>query len=332
MDLKIKQLKVFLILAEFLHFGKAAQHLYMSQPALTFQIQTLEAAVGLQLFNRDRRHVELTKAGKSFVATGNRIMSELRRFEESLVLLATEQPLRVVCAPSGEQVILPAVIRRLKEISPKSQVELCSMSPIEYLRALQENRVDVLLMVRRIDAPGVEFQLISNQQLYAVVPEGSSFAKRGSISLREFGAQPVIATARQHCDQTQPMLERLLAPFGVSPRFIEAPGRQSAQEALVAAGMGLALANEWRLLAPFPGVKMVPFQEPLAPLQLGAAWRTSFESPILGSFKTALQDVIFELGKQKRPSLAVSGRKLPVVVPPPPPELQSRQAPKYLRA
>jgi len=332
MDLKIKQLNVFLVLAEFLHFGKAARHLYMSQPGLTFQIQSLEAAVGLQLFNRDRRHVELTEAGKSLVITGNRIMSELRRFEEGLVSLATEQPLRVVCAPSGEQVILPAVIRQLKKISPKSHVELCSMSPIEYLRALQENRVDVLLMVRRIDTPGVEFQLISNQQLYAVVPEDSSYAKRGSISLREFGAQPVIATARQHCDQTQPMLERMLEPLGISPQFIEAPGRQSAQEALVAAGMGVTLANEWRLLAPFPGVKMVPFEESLPPLQLGAAWRTSFESPVLSHFKAALQDVIFELSKQKRPSLAVSGRKLQTVAAPPPSDLQSRQAPRYLQA
>jgi DNA-binding transcriptional LysR family regulator len=332
MDLKIKQLKVFLALAETLHFGKAAQHLYMSQPALTFQIQSMEAAIGMQLFNRDRRHVELTDAGKSFVITGNRIMSELRKFKENLDSLATEQPLRVVCAPSGEQVILPAVIRRLKEISPNGRVELCSMNPIEYLRALHENRVDVLLMVRRIDSPGVAFQLISNQQLYVVVPEGSTFAKRGSISVQEFGEQPVIVTARQQCDQTQPMVERMLAPFGITPQFIEAPGRQSAQEALVAAGMGLTLANEWRLLAPFPGVKMVPFEESLAPLQLGSAWRTSFESPILSAFKTALQDVIFELGKQKKPSLAVSGRKLPDAAPAQLSALQARQAPRYLRA
>src|SRR4051794_4956429 len=99
MDLKIKQLKVFLALAETLHFGKAAQHLYMSQPALTFQIQSMEAAIGMQLFNRDRRHVELTEAGRNFVITGNRIMGELRKFKENLDALATEQPLRVVCAP-----------------------------------------------------------------------------------------------------------------------------------------------------------------------------------------------------------------------------------------
>jgi DNA-binding transcriptional LysR family regulator len=332
MDLRIKQLKVFLALAETLHFGKAAQRLYMSQPALTFQIQSMESTIGLQLFNRDRRHVELTPAGRNLVITGNRIISEIRQFENSIDSLATEQPIRVVCAPSGEQVILPAVIRRLKMISPKCKVDLCGVSPIEQLRALQENRVDVLLMIKRIDTPGVEFQPITQQHVYAVVPEGSEFAIRGSISVHEFAEQPVIVAARHYCDQAQPLIERLLAPFGLKATFVEAPGRQSAMESLVAAGLGLTLANEWRLVAPFPGVKMVPFEEYLPPLQLGAAWRTSFESPILTSFKTALQDVIADLGKQKKPSLGLAAQssKMPAAVAPS--VLQARQAPKYMRA
>jgi DNA-binding transcriptional LysR family regulator len=208
MDLRIKQLKVFLALAETLHFGKAAQRLYMSQPALTFQIQSMESTIGLQLFNRDRRHVELTPAGKNLVITGNRIMSEMRHFEDSIDSLATEQPLRVVCAPSGEQVILPAVIRRLKAISPKCNIDLCGIYPIEQLRALQENRVDVLLMVKKIDTPGVAFQPIIQQHVYAVVPEDSEFARRGSMSVHEFAEEPIIVASRQHCDQSQPLIER----------------------------------------------------------------------------------------------------------------------------
>jgi DNA-binding transcriptional LysR family regulator len=333
MDLRIKQFKVFLALAETLHFGKAAQQLYMSQPALTFQIQAMESAIGMQLFNRDRRHVELTEAGKNLVVTGNRIMSEMRHFKESLGVLATEQRLRLVCAPSGEQVILPTIVRRLKETWPDCSVLLSSFPPIEHVRALQENHVDVLLMVRRIDTPGVTFQPIAKQHLYAVVPEGSIFAKRGSISVHEFAEHPIIVTSRQHCDQTQPMFERMLEPFGITPRFLEAPGQQSAQKSLVAAGMGLAMANEWRLLAPpFPGIKMVPFEESMPPMQLGAAWRSSCESPLLSSFKVVLQDVVYELSKEKKPALALAGYKLPAVASMPPPELRPAQVPKYLRA
>jgi DNA-binding transcriptional LysR family regulator len=334
MDLRIKQLKVFLALAETLHFGKAAQQLYMSQPALTFQIQSMESTIGMQLFNRDRRHVEMTAAGKSLVVTGKRIISELRQFEEGIDSLATEQPLRVMCAPSGEQVILPAVIRQLKKISPKCQIDLCSLPPIEYIRALQENRVDVLLMVRKRETPGLVFQPITTQQLYAVVPEGSEFARRNSISVHEFVELPVVVAGRQHCDQTQPLIERILAPYGITPRFLEAPARQSAREALVAAGLGYTLANEWRLVAPFPGVKMVPFEEFIPRLHLGASWRSSFESPILNSFKAALQDVIADLGKPSRSSIPLPAvnKKIPSIVTPPPSALQARQAPKYLRA
>jgi DNA-binding transcriptional LysR family regulator len=333
MDLRIKQFKVFLALAETLHFGKAAQQLYMSQPALTFQIQSMESEIGMQLFNRDRRHVELTEAGKNLVITGNRIMSELRQFKENLGVLATEQQLRVICAPSGEHVILPTIIRRLKEIWPNCNVVLSSYPPIEYLRALQENHVDVLLMVRKVETPGVTFQPITKQQMYAVVPEHSVFAQRGSISVQEFAENPVIVTSRQFCDQTQPLYERMLLPYGVTPQFIEAPGQQSAQMSLVAAGVGLAMANEWRLQAPpFPGIKMVPFEQTMPPMQLGAAWRSSAESPMLNSFKLILEDVIYELSKEKKPSLALAGFKRPAVASMPLTEHFPAQAAKYLRA
>jgi DNA-binding transcriptional LysR family regulator len=329
MDLKLKQLKVFLTVAETLHFGKAAQQLYMSQPALTFQIQSIESAIGIQLLNRGRRHVELTDAGKGFVKTANRIISEMRQFKESLDSLSTEEPLRVVCAPSGEHVILPAVIRRLKEISPSCRVDLCSLHPIDYQRALQDNRVDVLLMVRHMETPGIAFQLITKQQMYAVVPEGSYYAERGSISLEAFGQQPIIVTSLQQDDETQPLIERMLEPYGITPNFINAPGRQSARVALVAAGMGVTLANEWRLSERFPGVKMIPFEESLEPMKLGAAWRTSFESPMLTNFKSALQDVIFELSQQKKPSLAVPISKIRMENMVPKAVLQANQAPRH---
>lgn len=306
MDVKIKQLRLFLTLAETLHFGKAARLLYMTQPALSFQIQSLELAIGTQLFNRDKRRVELTQAGHNLVLTGNRILGEIRQYKETLQSIETEHHLRVLCAPAGEQVILPSVIRHMKELSPQYIVDLCTLAPVEYIRALQENRVDVLLMVRRFDNPGITFQPISNQRLYAVVPECSAYAARGSISVHEFAREPVIVAARQHCDQTQPLIMSILARYGETPHFVEAPGRQSAQEALVAAGIGLSINTEWRLLAPFPGVKMVPFEEPLPVLQLGAAWRTSFESAALSTFKRCLCDVTFELGNRNVLSLSAA--------------------------
>jgi DNA-binding transcriptional LysR family regulator len=313
MDLKIKQLECFLTVAETLHFGKAAQRLHISQPALTFQIQSMESSIGMQLFDRNRRSVALTETGRNLVVTGNRILTELRSFKESVVSLASEQVLRVVCAPAGEQVILPSVIRRLKQLTPHIRIDMVSLQPIEQTRALQDGSVDVLLMVRRVGVPGVAFQPITDQRLFAVVPEGSRFAQRGRISVHEFAAQPVIVASRQYCDKTQPLIEKLLAPYGVAPRFIEAPGRQSVQEAMVAAGMGVSLNTEWRLMAPFPGVKMIPFEEQIPQLQLGAAWRTSFESNALSTFKTALRDVIFDLGRRTKEPLSIGKSNSPVV-------------------
>ena len=313
MDLRIRQLECFLALAETLHFGKAAQLLYLSQPALSFQIQAMEASIGMSLFDRNKRRVQLTDAGKSLVTTGNRILGELRAFQESVASLASEQPLRVVCAPAGEQVILPSLIRHLKKLAPQIQIDLVSLPPIRQVAALQEHEVDVLLMVRHVDTHGIKFHPISAQRLYAVVPEGSPYALRGSISVREFAELPVIVTSRQYCDKTQQLIERLLEPFGAKPQFIEAPGRQSVQEAMVAAGLGLSLNTEWRLLAPFPGVRMVPFEEDVPALQLGAAWRSSCDSAALNMFKAALRDVMFKVGKGNLKIAPMNGKYPPSI-------------------
>lgn len=310
MDLRIRQLECFLALAEVLHFGKAAQRLYISQPALSFQIKSMEASIGMSLFDRSQRRVQLTDAGKSLVGTSRRILGELRAFEASLSPLSANQPLRVVCAPAGEQIVLPSIIRRLNELAPQNRLDLLSLPPIRQVAALQEHEVDVLLMVRRTEAQGIAFHRIGEQRLYAVVPEGSRFARRGRISIREFAEQPVIVASRQYCDKTQKLIEDLLEPFGVKPTFIEAPGRQSVHEAMVAAGMGLSLSTEWRLVAPFPGVKMVPFKEGLLPLELGAAWRSSCDSTALNAFKAALRDVMFKLEQGRMRMLSGSDNEL----------------------
>jgi DNA-binding transcriptional LysR family regulator len=291
-DLRFRQLECFLVLAETLNFGRAANQLHTSQPALSFQIKAMEAEVGSELFQRDKRHVSLTEAGTKLVSSAKTILKEVRAYEENIRSISGSRKLRVFCGPAGEQYFLPATLRALSKRAPDWNVELCDMQPIEHTSALRENRADLLLMVRRIEGPGVTFLPISDEPWYAVVPKDSPVAKRGKISLAEFCREPIVVTGRRYSDKVASQLQELLLPFDADPTFLEAPPSPSARFAMVAAGQGYSFCTG--LLAPSPDVPVVaiPFEESLPPLQRGVAWRTNFDPTSLTLIKQALSEVV----------------------------------------
>jgi DNA-binding transcriptional LysR family regulator len=292
MDLRFRQLECFLVLAETLNFGRAANQLHTSQPALSFQIKAMEAEVGSELFERDKRHVSLTEAGSKLVTSAKTILKEVRAYEDSIRAISGSRTLRVFCGPAGEQHFLPATLRALSKRAPDWSVELCDMQPIEHTSALRENRADLLLMVRRIEGPGLTFLPISDEPWFAVVPRDSKVAKRGRISVAEFCRQPIVVTGRRYSDKVASQLEELLLPFEADLKLLEAPPSPTARFAMVAAGQGYSFCTG--LLAPSPDspVKAIPFEEYLPPLQRGVAWRTNFDPNSLIVVKQALSEVV----------------------------------------
>jgi DNA-binding transcriptional LysR family regulator len=292
MDLRFRQLECFLVLAETLNFGRAANQLHTSQPALSFQIKAMEAEVGSELFQRDKRHVSLTEAGTKLIASAKLILKEVRSYEDSIRAISGSRTLRVFCGPAGEQHFLPATLRALSKRAPDWCVELCDMQPIEHTSALRENRADLLLMVRRIEGPGVTFLPISDEPWYAVVPRESRVAKRGQISVAEFCRQPIVVTGRRYSDKVASQLQELLLPFDANLKLLEAPPSPTARFAMVAAGQGYSFCTGLLAHSPDSRVKVIPFEEHLPPLQRGVAWRTNFDPTSLTVVKQAPSEVV----------------------------------------
>jgi DNA-binding transcriptional LysR family regulator len=292
MDLRFRQLECFLVLAETLNFGRASQQLHTSQPALSFQIKAMETEIGVQLFHRDKRSVSLTEAGRMLLPTAETILNEVRLFEEGIRAGSESRTLRIFCGPAGERDFLPATLRALTKRAPDWNVELCDMQPIEHVNALRENRADLLLMVRRIEGPGITFLPISDEPWYAVVPRDSAVAKRGKISVADFSKQPIVVTGRRYSDKQAAQLQELMLPYGGHLKLLEAPPSPSARFALVAAGQGYSFCTGLLTPSRGAGVKAIPFEEPLAPLERGVAWRTNFDGSSLKIVKRALSEVV----------------------------------------
>ncbi|MGA9672264.1 MAG: LysR substrate-binding domain-containing protein, partial [Terracidiphilus sp.] len=174
--------------------------------------------------------------------------------------------------------------------------------------------VDALLMVSSFPIPGMRFDPLCKESLVAMVSRHSPLARHDTISVQAMREHNIIAAKLKDCRFHQPFLHHLLAPFGITPRIVEAPYSCAVQFAYAAAGEGIAITTASMAACTFPNVVALPFQEELPELQLGLASIQSNESLAFQIFRqVVLRNVKAHL--QARNITWPAMRHRPVVVP-----------------
>jgi DNA-binding transcriptional LysR family regulator len=285
LDFRIKQLQCFLTLSKLLNYGKTARALYMSQPTITFQINSLEEAFGVKLFERDRQQVHLTEAGFVFRKYAQGIIDTVDAAHDCLSGLQTRLRLRVACGPVGQFVLLPAVIRMLAAEYPAFELEVIELTTEQQLTRLPDGKVDALLMVGALPIQGLRFDPICKETLVAMVSRQSELADERTISVQHLRYTSIIASRPKDCRFHQAFLHELLAPFGITPRIVESPQSTSVQLAYAAAEEGLFITTESMAACTFPGVVAVRFKEALPELQLGLASMEANDTSAIAIFR-----------------------------------------------
>jgi DNA-binding transcriptional LysR family regulator len=278
MDFRLKQLQSFLTLAALLNYGKASQALYVSQPTLTFQIKSLEEALGVKLFERNRHRVSLTEAGAAFGDYAETILKTVAEAKAHMVSLQGGLHLRVSCGPVGQYVLLSSVLRSLAAYDAEFRLELSELTTEEQIARLPTGGVDALFMVSALPIPGMRFEPICKERVVAMVSRHSPLARRRTISVNHLRNMNILAFQ-------QPYLRQLLEPFGIAPRILEVPHSCAVQLAYVGAGEGIALATASMMKCGFPDVVAIPFAEKLPEVQLGIAAMESNDSAALNIFR-----------------------------------------------
>jgi DNA-binding transcriptional LysR family regulator len=257
----------------------------MSQPTITFQINSLEEAFGVKLFERDRQQVHLTEAGFVFRKYAQGIMDTVDEAHDCLSGLQTRLRLRVVCGPMGQFVLLPAVIRMLAAEYPAFELEVIELTTEQQLTRLPDGKVDALLMVGALPIQGLRFDPICKETLVAMVSRQSELADERTISVQNLRYISIIASRLKDSRFHQPFLHELLAPFGITPRIVESPQSTSVQLAYAAAEKGLFITTESMAACTFPGVVAVRFKEALPELQLGLASMEANDNAAIAIFR-----------------------------------------------
>ena len=175
--MELRQLRYFVAVAEEMNFTRAANRLNMTQPPLSRQIQQIEDDVGLPLFVRGARPLKLTEAGRIFYAQAKRLIGESDEIVPLTRKLAQlSERIVVGFVPSTIYGALPEVIRAFREAAPKIEVALIEMFTIEQMGALKGGRIDVGFGRLRLDDAQLTREILVEEPMIAVLPEGHVLA------------------------------------------------------------------------------------------------------------------------------------------------------------
>lgn len=298
MKYTLAQITSFIAVAENLHFGRAAEELNMTQPPLSRQIQKLEKSIGVQLFERNNRNVELTPAGEAFLAEAYGLLASIDRAPRRAQKIAEGSwgQITIGCTAVSTFSVLGNLVNRIAEQLPGVSVEISEMVTSEEVRALTDGLIDIGLGRPDRVPDTVETTLMQSERLVVAVPKGHHFAGRGSIRSSEISDQTLLMHS--------PSKARYF--YDLTVRYIEVGANEIAHSLsqiltiinLVAAGHGIAIVSESASNLGVSGVSYVPLSDvPDNVVELHAIWNPESRNPALRNVIELIRDSDFMVQK-----------------------------------
>lgn len=290
--MELRHLRYFICVAEEKNIGRAAQRLYISQPPLTRQIQQLEDQLGVQLFNRTNRGVELTDAGRVLYDDARSILGMTERAIERSNKAALGQLGRVDVAIFGSGIFgaIPKLVHAFRQAHPEVSIFLHNMVKDEQVDALRHGRITLAFnrLMRPIE--GLVSETLLTEPLYVAMPVDSSLAKKKSVSMQELENIPLVlyptGARPSFIDQVQDMCRAC----NFSPLVAQEVEDVVHAVALVATGFSATLVPHSATSLALPGIMYKPLEHPnLSHVDLCCIYRSNDDSPILQTLLTSMR-------------------------------------------
>ena len=235
-------LAAFLEVAQSLHFGKAAERLQVTQPALSHQIRRLEQQVGAPLFERTSRQVRLTAAGQALVPQARRVLADLERaiFHCRAVAAGGAGHLKIGSIGAALSSFTPNLIRALHDQLPGLALQLTQMDSPLQLAALRIGELDMGIVRAPGPAAGVAFEDLFAEPMAIAVPESHSLASADIVTAADLRSEPFILWPRAASPLFQDQVLAYCAEAGFRPRVVMEGADVETQLGLVSAGIGIS--------------------------------------------------------------------------------------------
>lgn len=285
MTIDFRQLRYFIALADTLHFGRAAALLHITQPPLSRQIAALEEELGVSLFKRSTRLVELTAAGRHFHEQARRIIDGLNTAVRSTQAIERGElgVLRVGFTMAAAWSVLPPLIKRYGEAYPHAEVQLSEVLPRELNDALMSGNVDVGIAFPWQRPMGLEYMALHAEPLCAVVPSGHRLAQGHEIAVSDLADEPFITFPATTAPALHEMVIGCCRDHGFEPRIRLETHLQQTIVNLVAEGLGVSLVPFSMSKMQLAGAEFLSVSDTRM-VEQGVVWAANNDNPCLVRF------------------------------------------------
>ncbi|MGF1661865.1 MAG: LysR family transcriptional regulator [Kineosporiaceae bacterium] len=243
MDVHVRQLRYFLAVADDLHFTRAAERLFVSQPALSKQVWTLEQQLGVRLFARDRQGTALTDAGRALLPHARDLVDRWEHAERAVTAVVGGAELTVGFATSIGRGLVPALRQRFAVLRPGRRLAFTQVPWSDPTAGLADGTADVALMWLPVPDPDAfPAEVLVTEPRWVALPVGHRLAGRGVVPFLELLDAPFLALP----ESAGPLRSHWLAEDARGGRpAVVAAVVATAEETFeaVAAGIGVALLS-----------------------------------------------------------------------------------------
>jgi DNA-binding transcriptional LysR family regulator len=284
---ELRHLRYFVAVAEELHFGRAAARLHIAQPPLSQQIRRLEAELGVELFRRNRRRVELTDAGRLLLEQARPLLRDADRIESTLRRAGRGDVgrLRVGFVGSATYEVLPLILRAFRDRHPDVELTLHEQLSSELFEALLAGRADVgLVRPPLVPNAAVELTPLLTERLVAVLPDSHPLAAHEAVEVSDLAGEPFVFFSRQTGASLYEDVVGVCRQAGFTPDVVQEAAETQTVVSLVSAGIGISLLPAAVELFQRPHVVYRPLTGPNVDLELTVARRRDDASPLVARF------------------------------------------------
>lgn len=278
----LQRIKYFLALAEQLHYWKTAEKVNITQSALSRQIQSLENELGLQLFERNKRNVKLTPAGKFLKEKWEIELNELEYIHQfaKQLHLGERGTITIAHPDSISASLMPDMLAKITQVLPRLQIKLVQVLFENQLDFLKNYKID-LAITRDINSePGIRAKKLYFDHLALVVPVEHPFNVFGDLSTESLKKQKFILPTKDEGSSYGEIIQALFKFYDFVPDVFLHSEFGSAIIALVRKGLGIAILPDSYMHHQSPGLRFIPLP---FKTDLWINWRSDDHNPVLAN-------------------------------------------------
>lgn len=285
-QLEIRHLRYFLVLADTLHFRKAASKILISQSALSQQIHMLESILGMKLFDRTNRKVSLSTAGHHFLKEAQHIIdyvdASLSRWQDTIKGRVGQ--LRIGFVGSAMKHYLPPIIKNFTGSFPNIVLSLEELANSDQLKHLEKGTIDIGFMRSNKILPNMAIKPVFAENFSLVMPQDHPINENNFVNMGQLANESFILYPNESSPLYFQQILNLCSKYNFSPKISHKAIHGGTIFKLVENGMGLSIVPSSLKDETNYSIRFIELKEDAAKTELFAVWDKDFQNPVLEEF------------------------------------------------